>query len=135
MASVFDTRYSPIRIEADEPRSNVDRSYIDDFTVRADSNLGGSAPNVDVHKRHGVADRSSNGARTKSRHCGFKIVAGADGHHLASLSREQLTNSTSIAPLHGNAGQDQCTGVDLIRLNLRIAILTLNKIAKSIGID
>ena len=68
-------------------------------------------------------------------HHRLETVAGRDRDHFAGLAREQLTDVTRVAPAHRDAGQDQRAGIDLLGVDLGIAVLALDEGAERCGVD
>ena len=132
---LLDPRDAPRRIEADEPRPDIDGGQIDHAALAADRNLRGAAADVDIHDRGAVADRARHRARPIGRHHGLQIVAGRDRDHLAGLRREQLADLARVAAAHRDAGQDQRAGVDLLRVDLGVHVLALDESAERRGVD
>ena len=117
-AGLFEARDATACIETHQPRADIDRREVDHLAVGADRDLRRAAADVDIHHARLVADRTRHRARAVGRHHRLETVAGADRDELAGLPREQLADRARIAPLHGDAGQDQRAGVDLVRIDL-----------------
>ena len=68
-------------------------------------------------------------------HHRLEAVAGRDRDHLAGLTREKLADLAGIAAAHRDAGQDQRAGVDLVRIDIGVLVLTLDKRAERGRVD
>ena len=66
-------------------------------------------------------------ARTMGSHRRFKAVAGADRDELTGFLGEQLADGAGVAPPHGNAGENQCAGIDLFAANLGDLVLVVDE--------
>jgi len=82
-----------------------------------------------------IADRARRGARAVGRHDGFEAVAGGNRDHLAGLRREQFANAPRVAAAHGDTGQDQRAGVDLVGIDFGVLILPGDESAECVGVD
>ena len=134
-AGLLDAHDAAGVVEADEARADVDGGEVDHLAVGADRDLRGAAADVDVHHRRVVADRARDRAGAVGGHHGFQVVAGRDRDHLAGLAREQFADLAGIAPAHGDTGQDQGAGVDLVGIDLGVLVLALDEGAERVGVD
>ena len=134
-AGLLDAHHPALAVESDDPRADIDRGHFDEFARRADADLRRAAAEVDIHHPHAFADRARGGARTESGERGLEPVAGTDRHELAGLGREKLADRPRIAAPHGDARQDQCAGVDRLRIEFGQFVLTVDEPAQRIGID
>ncbi len=69
------------------------------------------------------------------RHRRFESIAGADRDEFTGFLGEQFANGARVAPAHGDAGEDQCAGVDLFAANFRDLILVVDELAQGFDID
>ena len=68
-------------------------------------------------------------------HYRFEAVAGRDGHHLAGLPGKQFANLAGIAPAHRDPGQDQRSGVDLVRIYIGVLVLARDEGTQRLSIN
>ena len=68
-------------------------------------------------------------------HHGLQTVAGRDRDHLAGLARKEFADLAGVAPAHGDAGQDQRAGVDLVRVDFGVLVLALDESAQRRSVD
>ena len=68
-------------------------------------------------------------------HDRLETIAGRDSDHLAGLACEQFADLARIAAAHGDAGQDQRAGVDLVRIDVGGLVLVLDEGAERLGVD
>ena len=134
-AGLLDAHDAAARVEADQPRADVERGEVDHPAVGADRDLRGAAADVDVHDRRLVADRARHRARAVGGHHRLQAVAGRDRDHLAGLAREQLADLAGVAPAHRDAGEDQRAGVDLVGIDIGVLVLLLDEGAERLGVD
>ncbi len=131
----FDAHDGTVFVEGEQAGADVDGRYFLDFTVVADGELAGAAADVDVQNYATHFRRVGYRARTMGSHGRFKAVAGADRDELTGFLGEQLADGAGVAPTHGNAGEDQCAGVDLFAANFRDLILVVDELAQCFDID
>ncbi len=134
-AGFFEPHDAAFVIEHDQARADIDRGDVGHLAVGAYGDLRGAAADIDVHQRRAAADRARRRARAVSRHHRFKAIAGADGDHFPRLAREQFADAPRVAPPHGDAGQDQRAGIDLVRIDLGVLVLAFDEGAERIGVD
>ncbi len=60
---------------------------------------------------------------------------GRNRHELAGLGGEQLADGAGVGAPHGDAGQDQRAGVDLVRRDARGLVLRIDECAELVGVD
>ena len=134
-AGFLDANDASLRVEADEARAHVERGEVGHAAVGADRDLRRAAAHVHVHDRDPVADRARGRARAVGGHHRLETIAGRDRDHLAGLACEQFADLAGIAPAHGDAGQDQRAGVDLVRIDVGGLVLVLDEGAERLGVD
>src|SRR5262249_31015521 len=134
-ASLLDAPDAPGRVEAEQARTDVEGGEVDHTAVRADRDFRRAAANVDIHDGGVVADRARHRPRAVGGHHGLEAVAGRDRDHLAGLARKELADLAGVAPAHGDAGQAQRTGVDLVRIDFGVLVLALDESAERRGVD
>ncbi len=134
-AGFLDARDAAAVVEADEAGADVDGGEVDHLAVGAKRDLRGATADVDVHHNRVVAHRAGGGAGAISGHHRFEVVAGRDRDHLAGLRREQFADLAGVAPAHGDTGQDQGAGIDLLRIDLGLRVLARDEGAELVGVD
>ena len=134
-SGLFDARDASLLVGDNQASPDIDRGQIDHLAVGADRDLRRAAADVDIHHRRCVADGARDRARAVGRHHGFQIVARAHRDQLAGLAREQFADRARVAAAHGDAGQDQRPGVDLLGLHLRVLILLADERAERVRVD
>ena len=134
-ASLLNAHDAANRVEAEQARADVEGGEIDHPAVGADRDFRRAAADVDIHDGRVVADRARHRARAVGRHHGLQTVAGRDRDHLASLARKEFADLAGVAPAHGDAGQDQRAGVDLVGIDLGVLVLLLDEGAELGRVD
>jgi hypothetical protein len=134
-AGLLDANDAPRRVEANEPRANIERREVGHSAFAADPDLRRAAADVHVHDRHLAADRARRRAGAVRRHHRLQAVAGRDRDHLSGLPGKKLADLAGIAPAHGNAGEDQRAGVDLVGIDIGALVLSLDEGAERLRVD
>ena len=64
-----------------------------------------------------------------------QTVAGETATKRPACAREQFADAPRVLPPHRDAGQDQRAGIDLVGIDLGVAILAGDESAERFGID
>src|SRR5207248_6022191 len=106
----------------DESGADVDRHQLVGVAVAADDHFGRAAADVEVHDAlPGVGELY--GARAVGRHCGFQVVAGADGDEAAGFFGKQVGDGPRVFAEQRDPCQDERASIHLVTREVRLRIL------------
>ena len=70
-----------------------------------------------------------------SRHRSLQTVACAYGHEFARLLSEELGDGASVAPAHGDSGENEGAGIDFFAFDLSLFVLLVDERFETFDID
>src|SRR5262249_7072718 len=122
-ARFFDARDRAVFVEGDQTRADVDGRNLLNLAVVANGEFTGAAPDIDVQYHAADFFRVRHGTRAMRGHGRFQAVTRADGDEFAGLFSKQLCDGARVAPSYGDAGQNQCAGIDFFAADLGFFVL------------
>ena len=134
-AGFLDTHDGAVFVEGEQARADVDGGNFLNLAVITDCKLAGAAADIDVQNDAAHFFRVRHRARAVSGHRCFQTVAGADRDEFAGFLSEQFGDRASVAPAHGDAGENQRAGVDFLAADLGVLVLLVDESFERFDVD